>query len=186
MKRRGIPFLATALLLGLLILPAALHADVKVGYIDSEILRERLPEFQQIQREIERLQQQYEQEAMDRQSKLVKLQEDFRKQELLMSEQKKAEMQAEFDQAVQALQQFTQEKLGPNGELFKKNIELSAPIFEKVNAALEELAQEESYDFIFDVASNGAIVYADPEKYNVTDRLLEKLEEAREAQEAGQ
>ena len=55
-----------------------------------------------------------------------------------------------------------------------------------MNAALEELAEAESYDFIFDVASNGAIVYADPERYNLTESLLEKLEEAREAQEAGQ
>ena len=110
----------------------------------------------------------------------------FQKQELLLSDAKKAEMQVEFEEAVRQLQEFTQEKLGPNGEIFRKNIELSSPVFEKVNTALEELAEEESYDFIFDVASNGAIVYADPERYNVTEALLEKLEEAREAQEAGQ
>jgi outer membrane protein len=114
------------------------------------------------------------------------LQEDFQKQELLLSEAKKTQMQVEFEEAVQQLQEFTQDKLGPNGELIRKNIELSSPIFEKVNSALEELAQAESYDFIFDVASNGAIVYADPERYNLTESLLEKLEEAREAQEAGQ
>ena len=145
-----------------------------------------MPEFQQIERELERLKQQYEQEAMDRQSKLIKLQEDLQKQALLLSDAKKAEMQVEFEEAVRQLQEFTQEKLGPNGEIFRKNIELSSPVFEKVNTALEELAEEESYDFIFDVASNGAIVYADPERYNVTEALLEKLEEAREAQEAGQ
>jgi|TARA_B110000196_G_C20748680_1_gene476584 Skp family chaperone for outer membrane proteins len=185
MKRLGVPSIIMALLLSAFF-PAALQADVKIGYIDSEILRERMPEFQQIQREIERLRAQYEQEALDRQSKLVKLQEDFQKQELLLSEAKKTQMQVEFEEAVQQLQEFTQDKLGPNGELIRKNIELSSPIFEKVNAALEELAQAESYDFIFDVASNGAIVYADPERYNLTESLLEKLEEAREAQEAGQ
>ena len=54
------------------------EAAQKIGYIDSETLREKLPEFRDIQRQLERLQQQYEQEAMDRQSKLLKLQEDFR------------------------------------------------------------------------------------------------------------
>ena len=54
------------------------EAAKKIGYIDSETLREKLPEFRDIQRQLERLQQQYEQEAMDRQSKLLKLQEDFR------------------------------------------------------------------------------------------------------------
>lgn len=161
-------------------------ADTKIGYIDSEVLRERMPEFQQIQRQLERLEQQYQQDAMDRQSKLMKLQEDFRKQELLMSEAKKAEMQAEFDQKVQELQQFTQEKLAPNGELFRKNVELSAPIFEQVNAALETLAKEDGYDFIFDVAGNGTIVYADPTRYNLTEKVLERLDKAREEKEKAQ
>ena len=164
--------------------PAA--AELKVGYIDSEVHRQQMPEFKQIQRQLERLQQSYEQEAMDRQSKLVKLQEDFRKQELLMSEAKKAEMEAEFELAMQELQQFTQEKLAPNGELFQKNIELSAPVFETVNEALKKLAEEEGYDFILDVAGNGTIVYADPERYNVTNKLLEILAEAREEVETEQ
>ncbi len=180
MKR--IPLFAAAAVLGLAALIQPVHAQAKIGYIDSEVLRERMPEFKQIQREIERLQQDYEQQAMDRQSKLVKLQEDFRKQELLMSEAKKAEMQAAFDKQVQELQQFTQEKMGPSGELFRKNVELSQPIFEQINAALETLAGKDGYDFIFDVAGNGAIVYADPDRFNLTEKLLTALEEAREEQ----
>ena len=37
-----------------------------------------------------------------------------------------------------------------------------------------------------DVAGNGVIVYADPERYNLTDKLLAKLEEQREEQEKAQ
>jgi len=169
-----------ALAVALLACAAPALADLKIGYIDSEVLREKLPEFKTVQRTLERLEQQYTQEANERQSRLVKLQEDFRRQELLMSEAKKAEMQAQFEESVQQLQAFTQEKLGPNGELFRKNVELSTPIFEQVNAALAQIAEEEGYDFIFDVAGNGTIVYADPERYNLTEKLLSKLEEMRE------
>ena len=181
MKR--IPLFAAIALVGLAVLTSPAQAEVKLGYIDSEVLRERLPEFKQIQRELERLKQDYEQQAVDRQSKLVKLQDDFQKQELLMSEVRKAEMQASFEKQVQELQQFTQEKLGPNGELFRKNIELSQPIFEQINTALEAIAEKNGYDFIFDVAGNGAIVYADPDRFNLTEKLLTGLEEAREERE---
>ena len=172
--------------LGIILQTATAFAAQKIAYIDSEVLRERLPEFKDVQRKLERLQQQYEQEAQDRQSKLLKIQEDFRKQELLMSEAKKVEMQAQFEDRMRELQEFTQSKFGPQGELFQQNVELSAPIFEKVNAALEIMAKEDGYDFIFDVALNGAIVYADPDKFNLTAKLLEKLEEAREKQEKKQ
>lgn len=174
---RGLPALLAA---GLVLAAQPSTAEIKIGYIDSEVLRERMDEFKDIQRQLDRLTQGYQQEAMDRESKLVKMREDFRKQELLMSEARKAELAAEFEQAVQDLQQFTQQKLGPDGEVFQKNIELSAPIFERVNEALKKLAEEEGFDFIFDVAGGGGIVYADPDRYNLTEQLLALLAEERE------
>ena len=174
---RGLPALLAA---GLVLAAQPSSAEIKIGYIDSEVLRERMDEFKDIQRQLDRLTQGYQQEAMDRESKLVKMREDFRKQELLMSEARKAELAAEFEQAVQDLQQFTQQKLGPDGEVFQKNIELSAPIFERVNEALKKLAEEEGFDFIFDVAGGGGIVYADPDRYNLTEKLLALLAEERE------
>jgi len=174
---RGLPVLLAA---GLLLAVQPSSAEIKIGYIDSEVLRERMEEFKDIQRQLDRLTQTYEQEAIDRRSKLMKMEEDFRKQELLMSEARKAELRAEFEQSMQDFQEFTQQKLGPDGEVFQKNIELSAPIFERVNGALKKLAEAEGYDFIFDVASGGAIVYADPERYNLTEKLLTLLEEEKE------
>lgn len=174
---RGLPALLAA---GLVLAAQPSTAEIKIGYIDSEVLRERMDEFKDIQRQLDRLTQGYQQEAMDRESKLLKMLEDFRKQELLMSEARKAELAAEFEQARQDLQQFTQQKLGPDGEVFQKNIELSSPIFERVNEALKKLAEEEGFDFIFDVAGGGGIVYADPDRYNLTEKLLALLAEERE------
>ena len=169
--------------LGAVLWAGAAPAELKLGYIDSEVIKERLPEFKAAQRKLDQLRQEFEREAKDREAKLLKLQEDFRKQELLMSEARKAEMQAEFDEKVRQLQEFTQQKFGPDGELMKKNVELSSPIFEKINAALQELAKEEGYDFIFDAAAPGTgLIFAD-EKYDLTEKLLKRLEEKREKEE---
>ena len=180
---RGVRSLAIAL--ACLGFSSAVRAEMKLAYIDSEVLRQELPEFKSVERQVQRLQQQFEQEATDRESKLRRLQEDFRKQELLMSEARKAELQAQFEESVRQLQEFTQQKLGPNGELFRKNMELSSPVLERINAAIETIAKEDGYDFIFDVANGGAIVYVDPERYNITTKLLEFLQEEREELEKG-
>lgn len=152
-------------------------ADLKVGYIDSEALREKLPDFRVAQIQLERLHQQYESEATERKNKLDKLEEDFHKQELLISEVRRAELKAQLDDQKKQLQDFTQKTFGADGELMKKNVELSGPIFEKINAAIQELAKEDGYDFIFDVASaNSAIVFAQ-ERYDLTEKLLGRMKE---------
>jgi outer membrane protein len=164
------------------LMPATGWAEIKIGYIDSEVLKERLPEFREAQRKLDQLRQDYENQAKDREAKLMKLQDDFRKQELLMSEARKAELQADFEEKVRQLQAFTQEKFGPEGELMRKNIELSEPIFQKINDALKTLADEDGYDFVFDAAApSSGLVFAH-EKYDLTETLLESLEKQRTEQ----
>ena len=174
----------TALILaaaGLLCQPGYALAEVKLAYIDSEVLKEQLPELRTVRRKLEQLEQEFKREVSDQESKLLQLQEDFRKQELLMSEQRKAEMEELFQQKMQQLQEFRNEKFGPEGELLKKNIELSTPIFDKINEALKTISEEEGYDFVFDSGA-GIIVYAD-ERHDLTEKLLERLEEEREEAE---
>ena len=158
---------------------------MKLGYIDSDIVKDRLPEFREAQRKLDQLRQEYEREAGDRQGKLLKLQEDFRKQELLMSEARRQELQEEFDAKIQQLQSFNVQKFGPEGELVRKNVELSGPIYKQVNEALQAIGREEGYDFIFDVAGNSSIVFVDEEKYNLTEDVLKWLEEERDNREKG-
>ena len=114
--------------LGLICQPAIVWAELKIGYIDSAVLMEKIPELKNVQRQMEQLQQRYDADARDRQSKLMKMQEDFQKQELLMSESKKAEMRAAFQDEAAKLDQFVQDKFGQDGELTSKHIELTAPI----------------------------------------------------------
>jgi outer membrane protein len=178
-------FVAFLVALSLLSGASAGFAEVKLAYIDSEVLRQKLPEFKKAQQELERLRQAREQEITERRSKLAKIEEDFRKQELLMSEARKAEMRTSFEEKVRELQELNERTFAPGGELFKKNIELSGPIFERIKAALDEIGKEEGYDFIFDISSqSSAIVYVDEnKKYNLTDKLLERLKDESQKEE---
>ena len=179
-----IPHIVALCLAILLLKPGSAFGELKLAYIDSEMIKKSLPEFKNAQREMDSLREQYEREMGDKQSKLIKMQEDFRKQELLMSEARKTELQAEFEQQMMQLEEFRVRKFGPEGELVQKNFELSAPIFEWVNEVLQEVGKEGSYDFIFDVGGNSGIVYAAEGNYDLTEIVLERLDAAREKERA--
>ena len=164
-------------------------AQLKLGYINSEVFKERLPEFKDAQRMLEQLSQESEKKIKDREAELLKMQEDFRRQELLMSEARKAELQAEFEAKVQQFQQFVQDK---SGELRQKEVELLEPIFKKINDAIQSMAKEEGYDFIFDAAS-GLLVFPkegmeneEKENYDLTDEVLSRLVGLRQEEEEKQ
>jgi len=51
-----------AVALACLLFSSAVGAELKLAYIDSEVLRQELPEFKSVERQVQRLMQQFEQE----------------------------------------------------------------------------------------------------------------------------
>ena len=60
----------------------------------------------------------------------------------------------------------------------KRNDELSRPIVEAIEAAAKNVAEKEGFDLVLD-SGPGIVVYSKPE-LDLTDRVLQNLEEARE------
>ncbi|HET9131185.1 MAG TPA: OmpH family outer membrane protein, partial [Terriglobia bacterium] len=69
---------------------------------------------------------------------------------------------------------FRTQKFGQNGELFAKQNELMKPVQDRVFKAIQDVAQEEGYDYVFDKSGEILLMYANP-KYDITDKVLEKL-----------
>src|SRR5690625_6135247 len=101
------------------------------------------------------------------------------------SYQKKAmDLQRRRDEGELSPRQLEQEaqKLGEDEEkirnfenemqasILQKQQELLAPIQEKVNLAIEEIAKSEGYTMVFD-SSSGALLYSDDEKDRKSTRL---------------
>ena len=73
----------------------------------------------------------------------------------------------------QELDAFTSRIFGPGGEAERKNDALVKPLLEKINSAIEKVATEGNYDFIFNSAG---LAYAKKD-YDITDKVLKALEE---------
>ncbi len=82
------------------------------------------------------------------------------------------------EQEIEALkvkwQQQANEIFGPGGRAENRNADLTKPLLDKINVALEQLALENGYDLILD-AVNGNIAYGKKD-LDITDRVLEELE----------
>ena len=71
------------------------------------------------------------------------------------------------------LDNYRKEIWGDGGKLYNRNLELSKPVLDKINQAIEKVSKEDNYDFVFDAASAN-IVFALPE-HDITDKVLDLL-----------
>ncbi|MBI3788085.1 MAG: OmpH family outer membrane protein [Ignavibacteriales bacterium] len=63
---------------------------------------------------------------------------------------------------------------GQNGDMFNKQNELMKPVQDRVFKAIQEVALEEGYDYVFDKSGEILLMYANP-KYDLTPKVLQKL-----------
>ena len=147
-------------------------AQTKIRYIDSQKVLENYPEWTTVQKKLDDMKAQYEKEFNQKQQAGQQLLEEVQSQSLLLSPEKKAEKEAQLQQLQVELERFYYEKLGPQGELFRKQQEMTQPIIDKINTVIKRIGDQEGYDFILDTASG--LLYAKPD-LDITDRVLEEL-----------
>jgi len=145
----------------------------KFAYVQSQRILSEYQEYVDVQNKLNEIRNSYDQEYQKMVKEYNDMIEEIDSQSLLLSPEKKQEkMKQAQDKALQ-IERYKYEKLGPEGELYKKSMEFTKPIIEKINKLIEEVGTQEGYDMIFD-ASSGALVHAMP-KYDITDLIIERL-----------
>lgn len=144
-------------------------ADLKIGYIDSDAVLAGYSGTKIAQEKLQQFYAKLEQEASEKQGRIKQMQEDLQKQALLISEDRKKELQQSLQDSLTVYQQFLQEKMGQQGAAAQKQQELMQPIIEKINVAIKELSEKDNYDFVFD--AKAGLLFGKP-SYDVTAKII--------------
>lgn len=150
-------------------------AQVKIGYTNPARIMSQLPEMENIDQQIQALIKQRDEELA---KKATDLQETFSKYESTMNSLSQQERTTREQRLVELNQQFEQDREGMMNEIRQKRSELMAPIIEKMNKAMEEVAAEMGLDLILNEGTStgdAIIFFANSEKLNITDQIIEKI-----------
>ncbi|UCD37090.1 MAG: OmpH family outer membrane protein [Fidelibacterota bacterium] len=164
--------LAVYAYVSIVILPVWVLGQLKIGYIDSNRIMQEFEEVRDAQAKLEKETRRLQVEYNTFVERLDSLNREFERQRLLLSNEKIREKEAEIQSLYQTTQAFQQSKFGPEGELYRYQAQLMAPVLDKVDAAVKKLGAERSYDYIVD-AAGGALVYALPAHDLTADVIAE-------------
>jgi outer membrane protein len=101
--------------------------------------------------------------------------DDYDRKKLIMTDQRRADTERELREADQKITDYRNQKFGQNGELFAKQDELMKPIQDRIFKAIQDIAQEEGYDYIFDKSGEILLMYSN-DKLDLTQKVLDRLQ----------
>ena len=162
--------LALTLLFALYALAPAQEA-LKLGYVDSDRIRQEFKEFSQAQTQLDSEIIGSQRQDSILASELEKLQDELSKKSAVLSAAAKSEKEKTFEAKQAAYFQFRQATFGQGGRLEQLRMNLSKPILDKVMDAVKRVAKAEGYSFVF---SDESVVYA-RDGSDLTDKVLAEL-----------
>ncbi|MBC8173726.1 MAG: OmpH family outer membrane protein [Chitinophagales bacterium] len=146
----------------------------KYVYVNTDYILKNIPEFTEAQKEIDKISEEWRVEVAKKQKEIDDLYKVFQNEQYLLTEEQKKNKVQEIENKEKGLKDYQKEKFGYEGALFQTRQELVKPIQDKVYDAIEKLAKERGYDFIFDKAGSTVILFADP-KNDRSDDILRSL-----------
>ncbi len=162
------------ILAALLFFSGLTNAQLKIGYVDSDTIMDKLPDAQDAQAKLDAFIKEWQTELNKLESQWKDKYDDYEKRKLIMSDQTRAESESDLVKMEEKMNDYRQKKFGANGELFQKQEEVMKPIQNRVFDAIKKVAEEENLDFVFDRSGDILFLYAKPD-YDITNLVLEKL-----------
>ena len=146
----------------------------KFAYVDTEYILEKIPEYTAAQRQIEQLSNQYQSTIETEIKKVDQLFRTYQAEKGRLNDVQRQLREQEIINKEQAVKELQKTYFGQEGTVTKRTEALIQPIKDRVQRAINTLAQEGGYAIIFDIAAAPGFIYTNP-VYNVSNQVLGKL-----------
>ena len=132
----------------------------KFGYIDTNFIMTKMPEYAKAQSEIEQLSSGWQKEVEDMSRNVEALYSSLKAEEVLLTDEMKAERLDAIHKKEAELKEYQRKVFGFGGLFFLKKQELIKPLQDKVFEAVEKVAKQNRLAIIFD--KSGELVSLPP------------------------
>jgi outer membrane protein len=151
------------------------YSQTKVGYIDSKKIIDAMQESIDAKQRLDNLVSQWQGELRTLQDSLKNMKDDYDKKKLILTDQLRQEKENQIKEMETNVSNFRVQKFGENGEYFAKQTEFMKPVYDKIFKAIEIVAKEGGYDYVFDRSSDILLLYVN-EAHDLTAKVSKEME----------
>ncbi|MGI9542298.1 MAG: OmpH family outer membrane protein [Cyclobacteriaceae bacterium] len=153
---------------------AASSFGQKFGYVNTEYILTKMPEYSEVQAELDKVSMQWQDEILAMNQDIKAMYDAYVTEEVLLTDEMKTERMAEIKVKEEESKAYQKKVFGYEGLYFLKKKELLKPVQDKLYEAVEKVAKDKRLQMILDKSGDYAIIYSDP-IHDYTDFVLEEL-----------
>ena len=153
------------------------HAPVraqKFGYVDTEYILGKMPEYQKALGEIDKFADKWSKDIQDKYVEIEKLQKAYQAEEILLTEDMKRDRQRVISEKEREAREYNNRVFGYQGLLYEKKKELMKAPMDLIYRSLDKVCAQKKLDFMFDKASDFVMLYTNP-RHDYSDYVMEEL-----------
>ena len=172
MEKIKVLFLMTVI--GLTSYVSSAQRGVRIGYIDTEYILQNVPEYQEASSQLDAKVQQWKKEIEQRLGEIDTKKKELNSEKVLLTQELYNERLDDINFEESEILDYQQKRFGPNGDLEIQKKQLMQPIQDQIFAAVQDMAQKRSYDFVFDKSADVVMLYS-AERFDISDEVIRAI-----------
>ncbi len=146
----------------------------KFVYVDTEYILNKIPAYKDALEQVDKLAEQWQGDIAREYDAIDEMYKRYQAESVLLTDAMKSQRENEIIEREKQVKKLQKDKFGVDGELFQKRQALIRPIQEDIFDAVEKMAKQKAYDFVFDKSSGNSMLFVNP-KYDKSDEILGNL-----------
>ncbi len=154
----------------------SIHAQrgVRIGYIDTEYILENVPEYQEATAQLNQKADKWKNEIGAKLGAIEQKRKDLSNEKALLTKELIEEREEDIAFEEKEILDYQQKRFGPNGDLFIQKKQLMQPIQDQIFAAVQDMAANRKYDFIFDKSSDAVMLFS-AKRFDLSEQILRSI-----------
>jgi len=156
---------------------ASAQRSLRIGYIDMDYILENVPEYQEASQQLDTKVNKWKSEIEVKLGEVEQMKKQLNNERVLLTKELIEERAEEIQFEEEQILDYQQKRFGPGGDLMLQKRQLVEPVQDQVFNAVQEIATNKKYDFVFDKSSDVVMLYT-AERHDISDQVLRSITRA--------
>ena len=155
-------------------LTASAQKGVRVGYIDMDYILQNVPEYTEANSQLDKKVGTWRTDIELRQKEVDDMRTALSNEKVLLTKELIEEREEDILYKEKEMLDFQQQCFGPNGHLVRQKQNLVQPIQDQVFNAVQQIATNKNYDYVFDKSADAVMLYT-ADRFDISDLVLRSI-----------